>query len=87
MMFEKLKIISLSVHRIGFSESLEQVMGLALKKSPSYVCFANVHMVIEAYNNRAILNQVDNADLVLPDGKPLAIACNMLYGVSVCMDL
>ena len=79
-MHDKLKIISLSVCRISFKESLEQVMRLALKKSPSYVCFANVHMVIEAYNDNSILYQVDNADLVLPDGKPLAIACGMLYG-------
>lgn len=55
-------------------------MVFALKKKPSYVCFANVHMVIEAYNDKTILNQVDNANLVLPDGKPLALACNMLYG-------
>ena len=79
-MFEKLKIISLNVNRISFNECLEQVMGFALKKTPSYICFANVHMVIEAYNDRSILNQVDNANLVLSDGKPLAIACNILYG-------
>ena len=79
-MFEKLKIISLSVHHISFNKCLEQVMVFALKKKPSYVCFANVHMVIEAYNDKTILNQVDNANLVLPDGKPLALACNMLYG-------
>jgi len=79
-MFEKLKIISLSVNRISFNECLEQVMGFALKKTSSYICFANVHMVIEAHNDKSILSQVDNANLVLPDGKPLAIACNMLYG-------
>ena len=79
-MFEKLKIISLSVNRISFNECLEQVMGFALKKTSSYICFANVHMVIEAHNDKSILNQVDNANLVLPDGKPIATACNMLYG-------
>ena len=79
-MFEKLKIISLSVNRISFNECLEQVMGFALKKTSSYICFANVHMVIEAHNDKSILNQVNNANLVLPDGKPLAIACKMLYG-------
>lgn len=79
-MFEKLKVVSLSVHRISFKESLEKVIGFALKKSPAYVCFANVHMVIEAYNDKNILSQVENADLVLPDGKPLAVACKMLYG-------
>ena len=79
-MVEKLKIISLSVNRISFNDCLEQVIAFALKKTSSYVCFANVHMVIEAHNDKSILNQVDNANLVLPDGKPLPIACKMLYG-------
>jgi len=74
-----LKLISLSVNHISFKESLEQVTELSLKKIPSYVCFANVHMVIEAYNDKSILSQVNNADLVLPDGKPIAMSCNILH--------
>jgi len=77
-MFEKLKIISLGVNHINFSESLELVTEWALKKRASYVCFANVHMIIEAYKDSSFLEKLNNADLVLADGKPVAIACKIL---------
>ena len=79
MMIEKLKIISLNVHHLHFNESIEQVTQLALKKKPSYVCFANVHMAIEAYKDKSFLENVNNADLVLTDGKPMALACGLLH--------
>jgi N-acetylglucosaminyldiphosphoundecaprenol N-acetyl-beta-D-mannosaminyltransferase len=69
---ERFKIISLNVHCLSFKESLELVMQWALNKRPAYVCFANVHMTIEAYRDPSFADQVNNADLVLADGKPLA---------------
>lgn len=77
-MFEKLKIISLNVHHISFRESLDLVTALALKRRSSYICFANVHMIIEAYKDKSFLKKVNNADLVLADGKPVSLACKML---------
>ena len=77
-MFEKLKIISLNVCHISFRESLDLVTEWALKKRSSYICFANVHMIIEAFKDRPFLEKVNNADLVLADGKPVAIACKIL---------
>lgn len=78
-MFEKLKIISLRVHHITFSTSLELVTEWALRRKPSYVCFANVHMTIEAHKDPSFLEKLDKADLVLADGKPIAIACKLLH--------
>ncbi|HLF45106.1 MAG TPA: WecB/TagA/CpsF family glycosyltransferase [Chitinophagaceae bacterium] len=78
-MSEKLPIISLSVHHQDFNESLDLVLEWAGKNQPAYVCFANVHMTIEAYRDKQFLAQVENANLVLADGKPIAAACNLLY--------
>jgi len=78
-MIEKLKIVSLNVNHLCFTECLEQVTNLALQKKPSYVCFANVHMTIEAYTDKSFLEKVNKADLVLTDGKPVALACKLLY--------
>ena len=78
----RFQIISLAVDHIGFDESIERVEAMAIKKKPSYVCFANVHTTIEAYNNNLFLQQVNNADLVLTDGKPLAVACKILHRVN-----
>jgi len=79
IMFKKLRIISVDIDHLSFSESLDKVMDLALQRKSSYVCFANVHMTIEAHKDPSFLKKVNNADLVLPDGKPLAIACDILY--------
>lgn len=56
-------------------------MDWGLNHTPSFVCFANVHMTIEAYNDPKFLEQLNQASLVLPDGKPIALACDLLHGV------
>lgn len=79
MMPEKLHIISLDVDHLSFNESLERVIALALSKQSSFICFANVHMTIEAYRDKFFQWQLKKADLVLADGKPIAIACRLLH--------
>ena len=79
-MFEKLKIISVSIHRLSFHESLDKVMEWGFTHTPSYVCFANVHMTIEAYKDPRFLEQLNKASLVVADGKPIAVASGILYG-------
>jgi N-acetylglucosaminyldiphosphoundecaprenol N-acetyl-beta-D-mannosaminyltransferase len=78
-MYERCRIISLSVHQLSFSESIEQVSTWGLQHQQGFVCFANVHMVIEAHNDPSFLQMLDEATLVLPDGKPVALACRWLY--------
>ena len=51
------------------------------KESSSYVCVANVHMFIEAYNDRSFNEIMNRADIVTPDGMPLVAALNLLYGI------
>jgi len=79
---ERLEIISLKVHQISFNEAIEKVKTLAINYTQSYVCFANVHMIIEAYKDKEFAYQVNNAELVLADGKPVAKACKLLYNKS-----
>ena len=76
---EKLHIISVAIDRISFHQSLEDVMTWALERRSSYICFANVHMTIEAYKNRSFLEKVNKADLILADGKPIAASCKLLH--------
>ena len=78
-MNERLQIISLHVDHTGFNESLDTVINLAEKGQPAYVCFANVHMTIEAYKSKTFFDQVQSAALVLADGKPIAVACKILH--------
>ena len=78
-MFEKLRVISLSINNITFQQCIQQVMDWGLNRTPSYVCFANVHMTIEAYDDPAFLEQLNKASLVVADGKPVALACRLLH--------
>ena len=78
-MIERLHIISVNVHHTSFDESLDRVMELAGQRRPSYICFANVHMTIEAYKAKPFREKVNNAELVLADGKPIAFACKLLH--------
>ncbi|HYE56617.1 MAG TPA: WecB/TagA/CpsF family glycosyltransferase [Chitinophagaceae bacterium] len=79
-MFEKIRVISLDIDHVSFRQSLEQVMQWALNRTPAYVCFANVHMTIEAHEDAGFRQNVNHANLVLADGKPLAVAGKLLYG-------
>ena len=63
----------------SYQEFLRNI--LTLQKKSSYVCVANVHMIIEAYQDKSFSGIVNNADMATPDGMPLAKAMNMLYGI------
>lgn len=78
-MYDRSRILSLYIHHLSFRESLDQVTAWGMKHQPGFVCFANVHMVIEAHNDRSFANILHEATLVLPDGKPVALACNWLH--------
>lgn len=78
-MYERSRIISLHVHHLSFRESIDQVSAWGLQHQHAFVCFANVHMVIEAHNDPSFQRVLDEATLVLPDGKPVAMACRWLH--------
>jgi N-acetylglucosaminyldiphosphoundecaprenol N-acetyl-beta-D-mannosaminyltransferase len=79
-MNERIRVIDLHISRIGFTESIRQVLALG-NKGNAYVCFANVHMVMECHKDANFCGLVNNADLVLADGQPIAKACKWLYGI------
>lgn len=77
--FEKLKIIGLPIHHIGFNDAITCATFYALNRTPSFICFANVHMTIEAYRNKEFASMLEKADLLLSDGTPLAKAFSWFY--------
>jgi N-acetylglucosaminyldiphosphoundecaprenol N-acetyl-beta-D-mannosaminyltransferase len=78
-MSDRSPIISLNIDNLTFGESLDRISGWGMDRRPGFVCFANAHMVIEAHNDPQFRRLLDEASLVLPDGKPVALACNWLY--------
>lgn len=76
------KVISISFRIQTFQTFIDSILSHALKIKSSYTCVANVHMAIEAYWDPEFAAVVNNADLVTPDGMPLAKAIKLLYGVN-----
>lgn len=75
------KIISILVNSISYTDAINHVLKLAKDKTSSYVCFANAHMTIEAHENKAFAEVVNNSTLTVADGMPLVHAFKKLYNI------
>jgi len=51
--------------------AVHRILDWARRQKSRYVCFANVHMVMDGHDDPAFQAVVNGADLVLPDGMPL----------------
>lgn len=71
-------ILGLRVDATNFKEATRLVLEWARKGESQYVCAANVHMVMEAYDSNTFQRVVNGAGLVVPDGMPLAWGLKML---------
>jgi N-acetylglucosaminyldiphosphoundecaprenol N-acetyl-beta-D-mannosaminyltransferase len=78
-MLRKKRLIAIDISRGTYKEFVSAILSYAKAKISSYVCVANVHMVIEAYEHPQFANIVNSADLVTPDGMPVAKAIKALY--------
>jgi len=79
-MIKRNKIVNLYVTLTSFEEAIQQVTAFAVNKKKMYACFANAHMVVEARDEQ-FARQVNQADFVFTDGKPLTWALRFLYGI------
>jgi len=75
------RILRLEVDLVKNSELLDSLLRMDPLKKPSYICFANVHMLIEAYRDASVRKAVNSSTLTLTDGMPLVMALRFLYGI------
>ena len=66
-----LSVLETLVDTTDYQEVVEDVASWAKHNESRYVCVANVHMTMEAYDSSAFRDMVNGADLVVPDGMPL----------------
>lgn len=76
----RVKIFKTSISKGMFGEYIENIFKLTDKTLSSYVCFANVHMVMEAYKNAEFNRVLEYADIVTPDGAPISKMMSYIYG-------
>ncbi|RAK02553.1 N-acetylglucosaminyldiphosphoundecaprenol N-acetyl-beta-D-mannosaminyltransferase [Larkinella arboricola] len=74
-------VISLNLSLGNYRQFQDEIIAAAKAKQTGSVCFANVHMTIEAKFNSSIAEAVNGADWVLCDGVPLLWSLQWLYGV------
>ena len=65
------KILGMRVDLTSYADATWKILNLAKRDEGHYVCVANVHMLMEAYDFAEFRNLVNNADLSVPDGMPL----------------
>lgn len=59
------------VSPVGYRDATEAIELWALVGESRYVCCANVHTLMEAYDSPEFASVINGADLVTPDGMPL----------------
>jgi len=74
-----------------YQEFINEILALVKDKVASYVCFANVHMVMEGFNGPDFQKTINNANIVAPDGRPVSLFLSLFNKTNqerVCgMDL
>ena len=78
---KKYRVVSVDLSSGHYDRFIEQIIELARVRISSYICVANAHMTIEAWQNPDFATVVNCADIVTPDGMPLVKSLKLLYGI------
>lgn len=67
----KIKLLKMQVDLINIKTLINQVYHWCSIKGGHYICVSSVHMCMETFDDQSIESAVNNADITVPDGKPL----------------
>lgn len=79
---EKQPLLNTFINNVDMNETLTEIEEMISKEKKSYIVAINVDAVMKIENDQYLKKIVDNADMVLVDGKPLVWIC--LY-CSICI--
>ncbi|MEX2379347.1 MAG: WecB/TagA/CpsF family glycosyltransferase [Vicingaceae bacterium] len=82
-MGRKHEVLSLAVDSHTYQEACDIFLNWGKAHKSAYVCFANVHMTIEAVDHPEFADVVNGANMVCADGMPLVKAVKFLHGESI----
>ena len=75
------QLISINITLGKYKSFVDKIISLSKSKISAYVCVANVHMLVECSKDKAYGTLVNNADIITPDGMPLAKSLKLVYGI------
>ena len=76
--YKRQKILSFHINIISIVEFIDQIKNFLLLKKGHYICVSNVHQCIEAHDSKEFAKTINNADLAIPDGRPIYWALKLL---------
>ena len=80
---DRKRLIDIDIDMGSYSYFVDHIIDRASSSNHSgYICVANVHMLIEAYQSPAFAEIVNGAYLITPDGVPLKWAFKLLHGIA-----
>ncbi|WP_366918626.1 WecB/TagA/CpsF family glycosyltransferase [Acaryochloris sp. IP29b_bin.148] len=72
------RVINTTVTALRFNNAMSTILQWAHGRESKAVCVANVHMLMEAYWRPEFAHNLQNADMVTPDGMPLVWMMKLL---------
>ena len=69
----EMPVVGTWIHATSYGDAIDKIFHWAQTYQSRYVCAANVHMVMEAWDSPEFRKIVNTAELVTPDGMPLVL--------------
>jgi N-acetylglucosaminyldiphosphoundecaprenol N-acetyl-beta-D-mannosaminyltransferase len=79
----KREVLGVRVDAVDMPAALDRVLLHARNRRPCAVSALAVHGVMEAQHDDQLRSQLNDFDLVLPDGQPVRWALNLLHGLEL----
>lgn len=76
--FNHVRVISTRIPLLTTEKRIDLLTDWGSNKQSKYACVANVHMVMEANENKPFSQVLQNADIIVPDGLPLVWMMKLL---------
>jgi N-acetylglucosaminyldiphosphoundecaprenol N-acetyl-beta-D-mannosaminyltransferase len=71
-------VLKMNVDIASLDSAIEKITMSIKENCPAYICVSNVHMCMETFDSEPFRKVVNNADLVIPDGRPIYWAQKLL---------
>jgi N-acetylglucosaminyldiphosphoundecaprenol N-acetyl-beta-D-mannosaminyltransferase len=65
-------VLGVPVDVLSWTEAIDRIFEWALRRESRTICICNVHSIVTARGDAAHTNAIKSADLVTPDGAPVA---------------
>jgi N-acetylglucosaminyldiphosphoundecaprenol N-acetyl-beta-D-mannosaminyltransferase len=75
---ERASILGSHVNIITCQKAVQKVIEWSEKRESRYVCLANAHMIVQAYDSKRFWQILNAADLIVPDGMSIVWSLRLL---------